>query len=63
MIWKHAANGGCLHKLCVNVPVLLLPIAAELCAACALLLIPAIADLQKLTGFGSIIKGFDLVLV
>ncbi len=63
MISQHAAKGRCLHKLRVKLPVLLLPIAAELCAACALVLDPATADLQKLTGFGSIRKEFDLVLV
>lgn len=63
MISQYAANGHCLHKLRAKLPVLLLPIAAELCAACALVLNPAIADLQKITGFGSMRKGVDLVLV
>ena len=60
MISQYAAMGRCLHNLHAKLPVLLLPIAAELCAACALVSIPAIADLQKLTGFGSFKKGFDL---
>jgi hypothetical protein len=47
MISKHTANEGCLHKLRVNLPVLLVPTAAERCAACALVLNPAIADLQN----------------
>ncbi len=63
MISKHAAKGRCLHNLRIKVPVLLLPTTAELCAACALALNPAIADLQKPTVFSKVGKGGDLVLV
>lgn len=59
---KTCCKGALFAQLACQIPVLLLPTTAELCAACALVLNPAIADLQKLTGFSRVGKGVDLVL-